>query len=198
VSFGLSVAGLENKPQSSNNHSVVTVYPNEIAGVDVGETFSISVFISDVESLYGFDMEFKWDPNIIEYVSHIVMAPVESYEGGVLHSPTLLLKDEVDSTSSTYWVACASMSPADPFDGNGVFFVMTFEVLSPLDEKPFELVAAKLSNDEGQPMGASEYQSPSLVMGDDVWEFIRKREKDPKADGWLKWWITQMRRKWGY
>lgn len=201
VSFtflGFGVAGSESELQSSDSIPVVTVHPDELIDVEVGETFEVNVCVSDVACLYGFDIEFKWDPTIIEYISHTILAPVETYEEGVLHSPILLLKDEVDPTSGSYWIACASLSPADTFSGNGAFFVITFEAVSSFDEQPYELVEATLSDDEGQPITAYKYDGPSIMMHYDTWEFIRNREKDPKADGWRKWWTTQMRRKYGF
>jgi len=201
VSFaflGFGVAGSESELQSSDSIPVITVHPDELIDVEVGETFEVNVCVSDVACLYGFDIEFKWDPTIIEYISHTVMAPVETYEEGVLHSPILLLKDEVDPTSGSYWIACASLSPADTFSGNGAFFVITFEAVSSFDEQPYELVEAALSDDEGQSIMGYKYDGPSVMMCYDTWEFIRNREKDPKVDGWRKWWTTQMRRKYGF
>ena len=196
--FGFGVAGSEGGLQSSNSIPVITAHPDGLLDVDVGETFEVNVCVSDVAGLYGFDVEFKWDPTIIEYVSHTVMAPVETYEEGVLHSPILLLKDDVDTASGSYWIACASFSPADAFSGNGVFFVITFEVVSSFDETPYKLVEATLSDDEGQPIMTYKYNGPSAMWCYDTWEFIRNREKDPKVDGWRKWWTTQMRRKYGF
>lgn len=198
VSFCMSIGvGFESNPELPDGYPTICVLPDEITA-GVGETFTISIAVLDLtDNLYGFDIEFNWDPAIIEYVSHVVTTPVESYEEGVLHSPVLSLMDAVDPTAGTYWIACASMSPAEPFNGNGVFFTMTFEVLSPLNEQPFQIVNALLSDDNGQPIiqVSSQNQGTIIMTDDDLWEFIRNREKDPKAEGWLKWWTTQMRRR---
>ena len=200
VSFGMSIGvGSESNPKLPDGSPTICILPDEITA-DVGETFTINVIVLDLtDNLYGFDIEFKWDPAIIEYVSHVVMAPVESYEEGVLHSPILSLMDAVDPTAGTYWVACASMSPAEPFNGDGVFFTMTFEVISSLSEQPFQIVNALLSDDKGQPIAdvLSQNQGTTSMSVDEVREFIRKREKDPRAEGWLRWFRTQMRRRWG-
>jgi len=47
---------------------------------------------------------------------------VEDYPDGVLHEPGMFIKDDVDDVAGTYWVAYASMAPADPFDGSGIAF----------------------------------------------------------------------------
>jgi len=205
-SLALSVAvGLENELQSPGNYSIASVCPDDITDVNVGETFSISVVVLDVENLYGFYIKFMWDPTIIECVSHNVMVPVENYEQGILHSPALLLKDEVDPTSGTYEVAYTSLSPAGPFDGNGVFFVMTFRVLSLPNEKPFELVEAQLSDDKGQPIANGNYQAPDLVTGDEASQSTPAPENNPyygcrnlRAKRWMEWWIEQMRRRFAF
>ncbi|MDH5495045.1 MAG: cohesin domain-containing protein [Candidatus Bathyarchaeota archaeon] len=200
VSFSLSISvGSESNPELPDNYPTICVLPAEITA-EVGETFTISVVVLDLtDNLYGFDIEFEWDAAIIEYISHVVTAPVESYEEGVLNSPILSAIDIVDPTAGTYLVAYASISPAEPFNGDGVFFTMTFEVLSSFNEQPFQIVSAMLSDDKGQPIidYSHQNQGATFVTGDEVWEFIRQREKDPKAEGWLEWFRTQMRRHWG-
>lgn len=198
LSFSISVAiGSESEPVPQASYPVVLAYPESIVNVGIGETFTISVGILDVENLYGFDIKLKWDPTIIEYVSHVVLAPVESYEKGILHGPVLLVKDEVDPATGTYWVASASMYPAQTFDGNGDFFTMIFRLVSPLNEHPFELVNGMLSDDKGQSIvanvhndlganGLVTYQCPNT-----------KHSGHPSLDGWRRWWTIQMRRRWG-
>ena len=198
VSYSISVSiGSESKPVPQDSYIAVCTYPERIVDVAIGETFTISVVVSDVENLYGFDVKLRWDPTIVEYVSHVVMTPVESYEAGILHDPVLLVKDEVDPATGTYWVACASMSPAEPFGGNGAFFTMTFKLVSPLNGPPFELVLGMLSDNKGQSIvanvhdatgtnGLVTYSSPNT-----------KNSGHPSLEGWKRWWRAQMRRIWG-
>ncbi len=100
-----------------------------------GEDFTVAVRIEDVEDLYGLDIQIAWNTTWIEYVSHIVKIPVESYPDGVLHSPTVLVKNKVNEggvpgafSGTMYWLAATSMSPAEPFYGSGVAFEMTFRI----------------------------------------------------------------------
>jgi len=92
----------------------------------VGETFTIDVVVADVANLYGVDIQFKWDPSILEYVSHIAKIPVETYPDGILHEPGMFVMDDVDAVAGTYRVAYASMNPAPPFDGAGTIFEIAF------------------------------------------------------------------------
>jgi hypothetical protein len=190
VSFGTSGnVGSE----SLGNTPMVCVYPCEIRNVNVGETVILSIVVDTyVENLYGFDIVFMWDPAVIEYVSHTVMAPVESYSDGVLHSPVFSLKDEVD-LAGVYWVAYSSMSPAEPFSGDGVLFTVTFEVLSATDKQPFELVSVMLSDDKGQPMHYSDIEESPPETSDERQEQMRK-QADRHNIGFKQWWLTVMRR----
>jgi len=103
----------------------------------VGETFTIYVKVEDIVDLYGVDIQLGWDETIIRYVSHQKYIPVEDYPDGVLHKPTVPVKDDVFEGSppgtadpnSDYWLAEASMLPAEPFAGSGIVFEMTFEVV---------------------------------------------------------------------
>lgn len=102
----------------------------------VGTLFSVTVEVHDVNNLYGLDVEFGWDTEWIGYVNHTKMVPVEQNPGGILHSPTIPVKDQVDETASMpgaefgtmYWLAEASMLPAAGFNGSGICFQMTFRI----------------------------------------------------------------------
>ena len=54
--------------------------------------------------------------------------PKDDYPDGVLYKPILPIKDEVNTTAGTYWIAKASMWPAPSFNGSGTVFTMTFRV----------------------------------------------------------------------
>jgi hypothetical protein len=184
--------GIRNSFGSENNEldssSLICFSPDKIDGVNVGETVTISVILSeDVENLYGFDIELKWDPATLEYVSHVVTAPVESYSEGVLHDPTFSLKDEVDSTAGTCWIAYSSMPPAEPFSGKGVFFTITFKVLSTANENPIQLVSTALSDDAGQPIVHQDIEEPVVAPYTPPPE-----QKSRRSYGDKLWWDNQI------
>lgn len=190
VLFGISNSvGLGNG-ETPDNSSIICVCPHETS-VDVGETVTISVILSkEVENLYGFDIVLKWDPTALEYIDHVVTVPVESYSDGVLHAPIFLLKDDVDPTAGNYWVAYSSMPPAEPFSGKGVFFTMTFKVLSTSNEPLFQLVSAALSNNEGRPI----LQDPEGL----TFELPNEPYRPPHEQrlrrhaGDVLWWLNQL------
>jgi len=125
-------------------------------------------------NLYGFDIQLGWDPTIIRYVNHTVTVPYEDYNypipprnfTGVLHKPPdpFMIKDDVDETGgleaegaepgTLYWVACSSINPADPYNGNGTFFTMTFRVIK-RGESPIRITYVMLGDDQGRSIGRS-------------------------------------------
>jgi len=113
---------------AATSKPLVYVDPETITK-NVGETFTIDVVIADVADLYGVEIQFKWDPLILEYVSHTAKIPVETYPNGILHQPGITIMDTADPTAGTYAVAYACMDPAPVFDGTGIAFNMTFTVI---------------------------------------------------------------------
>jgi len=103
----------------------------------VGNEFTIAVKIIDVANLYGFDIRFRWNTTFLDYVSHSVRIPRDTYTDGVLWDPVLEVKNEVNTTAGTYWVAYSSMHPAPSFNGSGTFFTMTLRVkYHPVEPEP--------------------------------------------------------------
>jgi len=93
-----------------------------------GQEFTVAVKIIDVENLFGFDIKFRWNTTFLEYVTHSVRVPRNTYLDGVLWNPILQLADEVNATGGTYWIAYSSIDPAPTFNGTGTVFTMTFRV----------------------------------------------------------------------
>jgi len=119
--------------------AVIAIVPqmNEFGPEDcVGTLFKVECWIYNITNLYGVDIQITWDTNWIRYVNHTKKIPVETYPDGVLHSPTVPVKDNVDETASMpgsapgtmYWLAEGSMLPAAPFDGDGIAFEMWFNI----------------------------------------------------------------------
>jgi hypothetical protein len=120
--------------------------------------------------LVGFDIHFSWDPNILEYVNHTVTVPYETYPNpippvnftGTLHTPPAVtpIKDEVDATLGTYWLAKAS--GINYFNGNGTLFKMTFHVKRE-GGSPLTLSDSKLSAPSNSQWIGKVYDSPGII-----------------------------------
>jgi len=167
-------------PQLSCNRPSIYVNP-QIVQAQIGETFTISVnifnltnaYVPDPENplrgvpignLYGFDVQFTWNPAVLKYVSHTVTAPVETYPGGVLHAPPelLQLRNLINESGSIpdadprarAWFAYAAFLPADPFNNLGqsnTVFYMTFKVVG-TGMSQLEIVGATLADKWGDPI----------------------------------------------
>jgi hypothetical protein len=94
-----------------------------------GTQFTVAIKVYNVTNLYGFDLKFRWNTTYLDYVSHSVHVPRDTYLDGVLWNGVMPLADEVNSSAGTYWIAYSSMAPAPSFNGTGTIFTMTFEVV---------------------------------------------------------------------
>jgi len=180
-------------------YPLLYVYPERVSEPKVNETFTISVvvfnltdnivpnpdwqpgqpFFVPLGNLYGFDIQFTWDPTVLEYVNYTnpepdiggykhlnVTVPVEDYPypippcnyTGILHEPFIEVVNVVNEThpipgaepDTKAWFAYGSVYPADPFNGNGTFFTMTFKVLR-LAESPLKFTSHILASGSNDP-----------------------------------------------
>ncbi|MEM3579642.1 MAG: PKD domain-containing protein [Candidatus Bathyarchaeia archaeon] len=151
-----------NSLELPTQYPLVYVYPENIT-VGVGDYFTISVVVYNLTNikvqdpenptqwiplgnLYGFDIQFSWDPTIIKYVNYTVTVPVNNYSNpvppspypGILYNPYVEVKNLVDEAGNIpgaadprvrAWFSYASMAPAPAFNGNGTIFTMTFQAI---------------------------------------------------------------------
>lgn len=134
--------------------SLTSVYvdPSNITDTTITpfENITIAVKISNVTELYGFDIQLNWNTSILNYTSHIVKIPVETYSDGILHQPVLAVKNEVNTSMGTYVLVYSSLQ-APSFNGSGTVFEMTFTVLE-YGECALTISNSDLSNRKGQPI----------------------------------------------
>jgi hypothetical protein len=135
----------------SQENPVIYVSPASVIGLNPPQNFTIQVIIANITDLYGIDIQFRWDPTILDYVKHTAKVPVEIYPDGVLYQPEFLIKDVVNATAGTYWLAHACMDPAPVFTGTGIAFNMTFHVKGQ-GHCVLEIYGSNLSNKGGNPI----------------------------------------------
>jgi hypothetical protein len=82
-------------------------------------------------NMYGFNITFSWDPEILEYTSYSVHTPVEDYPDGILYAPIWEVKEEINSTAGTFSIAQNSGLFVEGFNcpnKSATVFTMTFRV----------------------------------------------------------------------
>jgi hypothetical protein len=109
---------------------LVYVDPPTVKGLPVGASFNVTIKIANVTNLYGVDIRFRWNPTILEYVSHSIKIPVDDYPDGILYKPIMPITNKVNATAGTYQIAQASMLPAPSFNGSGIVFTIKLKVKS--------------------------------------------------------------------
>jgi hypothetical protein len=150
------------------------VDPANMTG-NVGDVFTISLKIYNlvegativdpdhpqanlpIGDLFAWDLNFTWDPAILEYVSHTLTEPIESYPGGVLHTgesgDPLVVLDKLNESRGYYRSAVSTYAPALPFNNanaSNTILNMTFRVKA---EGATELALARTApgNPEARP-----------------------------------------------
>lgn len=191
--FGQIIVAMANAYPTSEPapYPSILISPQGISEVNVGETFTVTVSVSGLagRNLYGFDIVLTWDTDALEYVSHEAKVPVETYAGGILHQPILDIKNEVDVSAGTYWIAYASVLPAEPFNEDGTFFAITFVCLGTSDE-PFTLEHVVLVSKRGELIPLENYQNPEIPTPTQSFSSAPSWLRLVRNMKWLEWWIT--------
>jgi hypothetical protein len=122
--------------------------PREVAA---GQEFTVIANVTNVGNLYGLDVQLEWNATAIEYVSHTVTIPVEGTPNGILHEPVIEIRNEVNPSAGTYWIAYSSVNPASAFTGSGRIVEMTFRAkLS--GNYTVNVVSSDLADFDGDPI----------------------------------------------
>lgn len=112
--------------------TVVRIIPSPIT-VQLGSAFTVACVIENVTDLSGLDIQIAWNTTMLTYVNHTATMTVENYPApippspyaGIIHDPPLPVKNDVNTTTGTYWVAFFTLG-GPSFNGSGTAFVMTF------------------------------------------------------------------------
>lgn len=152
LASGLSLRFTARGDYAKNSIPTVRVTPPEVAGPHLtpSRNFTIAIEIMDVIDLKGFDIQLSWDTSILNYTSHTVKVPVETYPGGILHTQVMEVQNRVNITLGTYWVAFATVN-GPSFIGTGTVFEMTFTVLD-FGACVLDIYGSDLANSTAKPI----------------------------------------------
>jgi hypothetical protein len=155
-SFGLDAPAEGSLHLTPTSETKVHVEPALIEDTTLAPAanFTVELRISNVTDLYGFDIILGWNASLLSYSSHLLKIPVEDYPGGVLHKPTFLVANQVNTTAGSCWVAASSLSPAASFNGSGAVFEITFTVLDH-GEGALDILKSAISDSNGESIAHS-------------------------------------------
>jgi hypothetical protein len=97
--------------------------------LNVGDTLTVTIKISNVQNLFGVDITLSWNPSVLSVVSATSQLGVESHSGGVLHETSSYQIEVVDDTASQstgqYHLLATSTGSATPFYGSGNIAILS-------------------------------------------------------------------------
>ncbi|UCD96609.1 MAG: hypothetical protein JSV35_00730 [Candidatus Bathyarchaeota archaeon] len=143
--------------ESTRSLPVVRVVPSNVTDPSFtpASNLSVRVEIFNITGLFGLEIELQWNASLLNYTSHAVKIPVDTYPDGVLYNPILEVKNEVNTTAGTYLAVYASLGGTAPsFNGTGTVFEMNFTVLE-YGACPLHIALSSLSTRKGQAIAHS-------------------------------------------
>ena len=102
----------------------------------VGDTITVTVSISNVQNLYGIDMQLSWSPSVLQLVSNSNTSylGVQSNPTGVLYAPSgdaiYYVEEDASQAIGQYNIVATSVAPATGWSGSGTIASIEFTVIS--------------------------------------------------------------------
>jgi len=108
---------------SSDVSTVVFLHPLEIKAVELGETFPLSVNVSNVANLYDWEFKLLYESLVIN-ATEVVEGPFLA-AGGDTRFEVIRL-DAYNATHGLVWANCTLLGVPNGVDGNGVLATINF------------------------------------------------------------------------
>lgn len=131
--LSFSIAAFHLQPVSSQSSTVVRVDPSTTSTA-MGQTFTVTVSITNVQNLYGLEVDLSWDPSVLQATSVDPRVGVELHTDGVLHEssnspPIFIAENNLTQNQGEYRLTVTSTAPAAPYSGSGNIVKITFNPL---------------------------------------------------------------------
>ncbi len=124
------------------------------AHLEVGATQFVSVTITGVTELYGFEFDLGFDPAVIA---------VQEVEVGDFLSPDFVVARTFDNTAGLVKVAITQLSPSSPKTGDGILATILLEATAPGDAQ-VDFLNVQLSNSDAISLGFVSVQPDIVVL----------------------------------
>jgi len=121
-------------PASAQSVPIIKI-DTESSSVVLGQPFTIYISVVNVASLYGVEVDLKWNPTILSVSKIVTRLGVESFSDGILHestsSPSIFIaENNLTQNTGEFRLVATSVAPALPFSGSGNIVEITFNTLS--------------------------------------------------------------------
>ena len=119
---------------SSQFSTIAKVEPSTVSTL-LGEYFTVTINLANVQNLYGLELILKWNPAVLRATNVDIRLGVETFSDGILHEstyspPIFIAENNLTQTKGEYRLAATSMAPASSFSGSGNIVRITFEPTS--------------------------------------------------------------------
>ena len=119
---------------SSQISATVRAMPSQVSAC-LGESFTVTISLSNVQNLYGLEVILNWNPAVLRVTTVDIRLGVESFSDGVLHEssyspPIFIAENNITQTKGEYRLVATSMSPAPSFNGSGNIVKIAFDSIN--------------------------------------------------------------------
>ena len=151
-----------NAPSVSDQAGVIRFRPQP-AGVQVGGTITVEVWLEGVSGYYGMDMKLSFDTSRLQAVSTKVTPLWDVFD----EDNHFTIRNQVDNATGLVWYAVTNINPAEPFAGAGRICSITFTGVAE-GTAVLEFTDTKGSTKDGDALWPTQVDG-TVVVGQDVY-----------------------------
>jgi hypothetical protein len=123
--------------------------------IPISGTGTVDIAITDVNDLYGIQLELSFDPAVVEVVDADPGTAGVQITPGSCPVPDFVVLNDVDNATGTISFGATSLNPSPPCNGSGIVASIEFHGLVETPNTPVQLVDWLLSDTDGFPIPAS-------------------------------------------
>ena len=132
--FSISLTANCILPVFSQSATTVKVEPS-IKSPIMGQTFTVTISIFNVQNLYSIEIILNWDPSVLRATNVETRVGLETFADGVLHlssnsPPIFIAENNLTQNEGKYTLTVTSMAPAPAYSGSGNIVKITFSSIS--------------------------------------------------------------------
>jgi hypothetical protein len=118
--------------------------------IPVGQTVPLDVNITDVQGLYGFEMELSFDPAVVEVVDADPAREGTQLLPGDFLSLDLLVRNQADNVAGTAEYVLTQINPSQAKSGSGKLLTLYLKGKAAGQNSVIEIVKAQFASRDGE------------------------------------------------